>query len=141
MQEPERDAWERYTHAADAVRWQVSLAETRAGRFMGFTALLLAAGLAASPGGYSALFFLLGAFSAVFSAAAMHTDHEYYRAVRATMISLAGAVDALAGKPVTPRATPGQGSGKWRLISVQWAQRFIMAAMFLVGIVGAMVSW
>jgi hypothetical protein len=140
MNEFERTTWERYRAAVADVQWQVQLGETRAGRLMGFTALLLAAGLAAY-NHYGWLFFALGAFSALLSTVAMHTDHGYYRAARTIMLALADEVDLLAGKPVTVRATPGQGGEKKRVISVQWAQRFIMLAMILIGVVGVVVAW
>ena len=55
------------------------------------------------------------------------------------MVELADKVDQEAGYPVTPRATPGQGSRQarrwWQ--KVQTAQQALFATMGVVGVVGA----
>lgn len=130
--------WELYQHAAEEVRCQVQLGETRASRLSTFTALVLAAGIGLRSTKWSALVFIIGSATALLGMRAVATNHQYYRALRQRMMELADRVDAEVGYPATPRATPGQGSG----VSVPWwkkiqtAQHALFVAMATVGIVG-----
>lgn len=131
--------WELYRHAAEEVRAQVQLGEQRATRLSALVALVLAAGVGLRDTRWSALVFLLGTACAVLAHVAVTTSHEYYRTLRDHMVELADRVDAEVGYPATPRATPGQGSGKprarWQ--RVQFAQQALFVAMAVVGVVGA----
>lgn len=128
---------ELYKMAIDEMRFQVTHNWSRTQYLLGFNAAILAGGAAVAgrPGRSASLVFILGMAAAVLSAAAVRTEHGYYRAARDRMRKIEETV-VPPDRRVNTTTTLG---GEPRAVSVTQVVYLLLAAMAAADVVGALV--
>lgn len=126
---------ELYKMAVEEMRFQVSHNWSRTQYLLGFNAAILTAGaaVATQEGRSAAMVFVVGLVASVLSAAAVRTQHEYYRTARNRMVAIE---EEVVTRPAYRINTTTSLGGSPRAVSVTQVVYLLFGVMAIVNVIG-----